>query len=175
MANVASPGDMFPDAAAREATIARICEFLVSIGIAVREGEVAAQTFLPGIELVDGGIVFERAKMLYPGDLLHEAGHIAVCEGALRPTLNGNALGDSKERLGEEIVAQLWSYAASLEAGVAPEIVFHEHGYKGAHGWILGNFQNGAYTGLPLLVWMGLAKPAGEPDGFPSMVKWLRG
>lgn len=47
--------------------------------------------------------------MLSPGDLLHQAGHIAVTEAAKRSTVSGADLGDA----GEEIVTILWSFAAA--------------------------------------------------------------
>ena len=71
---------------------------------------------------------------------------------------------------GDEIVAMLWSYAACQAIGIPPEVVFHSHGYKGSSDWILGNFRQGIYPGLPLLVWMGLTTTA----GFPTMTRWLR-
>ena len=158
----------------RDEVIAKIVAFLASIGIDIAEGSVGETTFLPGVEIVAGGLVFDRERLLFPGDLLHDAGHIAVCDGAARANMSGNVLKDQPERNGEEIVALLWSYAASLAANIAPEIVFHEHGYKGERDWILGNFKSGHYVGLPLLAWMGLAKRPGEIDGFPRMLKWLR-
>ncbi len=69
-----------------------------------------------------------RARLLYPGDLLHEAGHLATMPPAQRATTVSNAGSD----MGDEIAAQTWSYAAALHLGVAPELVFHSSVYKGA-------------------------------------------
>ena len=173
---MAGDTDAVADAAARERDelIDGIVGFLTSIGIEVEERPVGEGEFLPGLRIEGGRLLFERARLLHPGDLFHDAAHIAVREAADRPNMSGDVLRGKPERNGEEIVALLWSYAAALEAGVDPAIVFHEQGYKGQASWILGGFQSGQYTGLPLLAWMGLTKPMGEPDGFPRMLKWLR-
>ena len=52
-----------------------IVRFLGSIGLEVRGGPVADGTPLPGITVSEGAIVVDHEKLLYPGDLLHEAGH----------------------------------------------------------------------------------------------------
>jgi hypothetical protein len=38
---------------------------------------------------VNGGLVYDWERLTWPGDLLHEAGHIAVIPAALRPTIGG--------------------------------------------------------------------------------------
>ena len=50
------------------------------------------------------------------------------------------------------------------------EIVFHPQGYRNASAWILDNFRQGTYPGLPLLVWMGLT----ITEYFPGITRWLR-
>lgn len=148
-------------------------QFLAGIGIPTREAELPADTFLPGILIDSGGLLIDPARLLYPGDLLHEAGHLAVTPAAERAQLSGNVMADKPEQQGtdgDEIVAMLWSYAASRAIGMPPEIVFHPAGYRNASNWMLDNFRQGNYPGLPLLVWMGLT----TTDGFPHMTRWLR-
>ena len=60
----------------------RIAEFLRSIGLPVRAGAIPDATFLPGIHMERGGLVADEARLCYPGDLLHEAGHLAVMTAA---------------------------------------------------------------------------------------------
>ena len=67
----------------------RILAFLHAIGIEVREAPVSGDAFLPGVRIEDGALVVDRATLRWPGDLLHEAGHIAVTPAALRPALPG--------------------------------------------------------------------------------------
>lgn len=148
-------------------------QFLAEIGIPTQEVELTVDTFLPGILIENGGLLIDPAKLLYPGDILHEAGHLAVTPAAERPQLGGNVMAgkpDQQGTDGEEIVAMLWSYAASEAIGLPPEIVFHPDGYRNASSWILDNFRQGIYPGLPLLVWMGLT----TNEDFPRMTRWLR-
>ena len=57
---------------------ARIAEFLDGIGIAVDAAELPGDSFLPGIALESGGLLVDGTRLDYPGDLLHEAGHLAA-------------------------------------------------------------------------------------------------
>ncbi len=157
-----------------EASLPAMCRFLAEIGLAVAEADLsAADTFVPGIFIDHGRLLIDPPKLLYPGDLLHEAGHLAVVPPAERAQLSGNIMAGKPEQVGtdgEEIVAMLWSYAASEAIGLPPEVVFHPHGYHNASTWIIDNFRQGIYPGLPLLVWMGLT----TTEGFPRMTRWLR-
>lgn len=68
---------------------AKIADFLTEIGIEIGLARLSEPTFLPGI-LIDGGkILVDEEKLAYPGDLLHEAGHLAVVPGNLRANLSG--------------------------------------------------------------------------------------
>ena len=90
-----------------------------------------------------------------------------------RPWLSGNVMAGKSEQHGidgDEIAAMLWSYAACQAIGMPVEIVFHPQGYRGSSNWILANFWQGIYPGLPLLVWMGLT----TTEEFPRMTCWLR-
>ena len=159
---------------AEKETITQIIDFLEGVGIAVEEKNLGADTFLPGLNLFDQGIYLDRTHLKYPGDLLHEAGHFAVTEKGGRHHLNNQ---DHIPDGGEEMSAILWSYAASHHLGLDPSIVFHPNGYKGDSEWILQNFANQRYVGLPMLVWMGLTEDPTSTNnghGFPKMIKWLR-
>jgi hypothetical protein len=151
-----------------------ITSFIKEAGISIEEGIISDNTFLPGIEIINGSLVYDIEKLLYPGDLLHEAGHIAVVSDAYRNKLSGDLNHLNFTGGGEEIVAMLWSYAACLKIGLPPEVVFHPNGYKGDSEWILTNYQEGTFIGLPLLQWMGLCAPQGKEPAFPVMLKWLR-
>jgi hypothetical protein len=152
--------------------VARIVAFLEGIGIPVSV-EPVADAFLPGVTVQGGGIVFDPA-MPYPGDLLHEAGHIAVTDPAERPTLN-----EVSSDPGEEMAAIAWSYAAALAAGVDPRLVFHDHGYKGGGGYLIEALTGSSPVGAPLLQvyrMSGLPRDAerlGLPV-YPVMARWLR-
>lgn len=159
----------------RQQTTTKIMAFLQEIGIEIRSGAVPADTFLPGI-LVDGdALVVDEAKLKYPGDLLHEAGHLAVAPAEQRKRL----FNDVSKQAGDELAALAWSWAALKHLDLAPEIVFHANGYKGESAWLIDMFSSGGQMGVPLLQWMGLtAEPHKAAElgmaPFPAMSKWLR-
>lgn len=148
----------------------RIIHFLNDIDIKVVPTKLCDATFLPGLKLKGQSILMDESKLEYPGDLLHEAGHIAVTEECLRPHIGTDRIGENWPSQGDEIVAILWSYAALSHLQLAPEVVFHNHGYRNASSWFVENFTNGIYMGLPLLNWMGMC----DDNEFPKMKKWLR-
>lgn len=147
----------------------RICHFLNKIGIETGFEKLPANTFLPGIAIRNGGLNIDLNRLRHPGDLLHEAGHIAVTPATERPLLNDNVGENDPQAMGQEIAAIAWSYAALRAVGLDETVVFHPAGYKGASDWHIENFHSGNYIGLPLLQWMGLA----DAD-FPAMRRWLR-
>ena len=144
----------------------RIVAFLVSIGLPVRGSEVPGPSFLPGIAIEGGALVVDEERLLYPGDLLHEAGHLALLPRDSRSTIHGDAGDDG----GFEVGAIAWSYAAAVHLGIDPAIVFHKAGYRGASQSILQSFAAGRYIGVPILQWVGLT----TAETYPAMHTWLR-
>ena len=113
--------------------------------------------------------------MLYPGDLLHEAGHVAI----VSPRRRQRIYRDAGKSAGEEMMAIAWSYAALVFLELDPTIVFHADGYRGGSTAIIENFSQGRYIGVPLLQWVGLTvegrhAPALRVPPYPHMLKWLR-
>ena len=164
-----------PVAALNEPVAVQIVAFLESIGIAVAAVDVPEPTFVPGIRLDRGTLFVDGMRLAHPGDLLHEAGHIAV----MTPARRAQRAGDASNAMGDEIGAILWSWAALTHLGLPPETVFHPHGYRGASEWLIAMFSAGTFTGLPLLQWMGLTLDPGHAAArgvppFPHMLKWLR-
>jgi hypothetical protein len=158
--------------------IDKITAFLKAIGLEVVMRPIEQSTFLPGLLLENGKIVIDADKLLYPGDILHEAGHLAACTPDERKSI-GDPLPDEYMAGGFEMVALAWSYAACLHIGLDPSIVFHAGGYKGEGDGILQNFAGGHYIGLPMLQYLGLAydKRGAEELNirpYPNMVHWLR-
>ncbi|MBD2755747.1 hypothetical protein [Spirosoma validum] len=152
----------------------RIYDFLAEIGIKVVNRPIAQSTFLPGILIDRGTLAVDPGQLLYPGDILHEAGHIAVTPAAERYLLENDITAGHPEKQGDELAVLLWTYAACQHIGIPPEIVFHPDGYKGQSQWLLDTFADKIYIGLPLLVWMGMTKEATAEGGFPAMTTWLR-
>lgn len=158
----------------------KIIHFIRSIGLEAAQADLGEATFLPGIHIEKGTILYDPEKLLYPGDLLHEAGHLAILTSEERLQLCGDIKAEEAGRdiTADEIGASLWSYAALKAIGLPPEVVFHPDGYRGASPWFIEQFENKVYIGLPLLVWMGLTheesphNPSVRP--FPHMQRWLR-
>ncbi|MCC2606367.1 hypothetical protein [Planctobacterium marinum] len=151
----------------------RIITFLEQVGVQVKLTGIDGETFLPGVTIHNGQLWVDSEKLEYPGDLLHEAGHIAVQPAATRHLLNEN-VNDSGQSDGEEIAAIAWSWAALEAIGLPPEVVFHEAGYRGSSKNLIECFQSGGFYGQPLLSYFGMCKPLNEPGSFPNMLCWLR-
>ena len=152
----------------------KIINFLLSIGFEIKRIELSEPTFLPGIAIDHATILIDDAKLLYPGDLLHEAGHLAVIPSEKRKKMQGNV----GKKAAEEMMAIAWSYAALLHIGLEPSVVFHAAGYKGGSKALIENFTQGRYIGVPMLEWIGLtadkkqAKELGI-EAYPHMIKWV--
>lgn len=156
----------------REEVITRCFAFIRGIGIEIEERTITEKTFVPGITIASGRLIVDQQAMLYPGDLLHEAGHIALIPAEHRSGLNGNVADCEGGSEGDEIGVLLWSYFAGIQAKVPLTEIFHPHGYKGDSEWLIENFTQKKYIGLPLLEWMGVAVK--QTDGSVEMKSWLR-
>lgn len=157
----------------------QISTFLKEIDIEVLSVKLSHETFLPGISVKDGKLFVDEEKLLYPGDLLHEAGHIAVTPAYLRSTLNDEiSLPDFQPGV-LETEAIIWSYAACLHLDLDPQIVFHPGGYQGRSDALLATFEMGLFPGINQLEDAGMsfsertaAESGAEP--FPKMIKWCK-
>lgn len=157
----------------------RMIDFLREIGIPVHLATRPVDGFLPGIAVDHGGLVVHLAGLRHPGDLLHEGGHIALVEPAVRPLLSTDVAlpGLDMTRLENAVVP--WSYAAARHLGIDPAVVFHDGGYRGHARGLLMTFGVGVYPGVPLLEEMGLtASPARAAQlgvaPYPHLLRWLR-
>lgn len=157
-----------------------IVNFITEIGLECNAAALAGEnSFLKGIKIHKGKLLYDADILQYEGDLLHEAGHIALEPPLNRPFLNDN-VGEGKtpaESL--EIGVILWSFAALRHLNLPIEVVFHQAGYKGQSDFLIESFENGQYIGLPLLQWLGLTASEEairneKAPPFPQMIKWLR-
>jgi hypothetical protein len=156
-----------------------ICiSFLNEIGIETKFEKLDEPCFLPGLSIRNGSIIIDKEALKYPGDVLHEAGHIAIVPAAERPALTASAIEKREMREAEEMMAIAWSYAACMHLSLDPYVVFHDDGYKGGGSYIADNFSNKNYFGLPMLQWKGMA--ADEKNAvllnippYPYMIKWV--
>jgi hypothetical protein len=161
----------------KEKLISLFTGFLRDIGLSIVLEPDNSPSFLPGVRIKNGGLSIDPAHLLYPGDILHEAGHLATLPYHIRRTLDGT-LPDNDLHRGAEMMTLAWSYAACLHLQVPPEVVFHENGYKGEHKHLIAAFEAGQYIGLPLLQYYGMAydeKNAARLNvkPFPHMISWV--
>jgi len=135
-------------------------------------------SFLPGLRMHEGTLVIDIDKLMYPGDILHEAGHLATASPDVRATMTDN-LPNCDIHLSGEMMAMSWSYAACRYLGIPPDVVFHQFGYRGGSKTHLKNFAEEHYLALPMMEWTGMAydkKKAMQLNvaPYPNMVKWVR-
>lgn len=158
------------------ATTRAIIGFLATIGIAVRLGPVTGPTAVPGIAVDHGGLVLDPHAGHHDGDLLHEAGHLALLPPSQRAAAHG--LLDADAGPATELGAICWSVAAARHLGLELAVVFHDDGYRGDSAWFIETFEGGYAPGLPMLQWAGLTWPPGQAppgeDPYPAMRQWVR-
>lgn len=153
--------------------VIKLSDFIGSIGIPAEAGVLDRETQFPGLDIQCGSVIVDESRLVHPGNILHEAGHIAVHDPALR------SLSPFKPRKGEELSALAWSYAAAVYLDLNVELIFYPGSY---HGWadaLLENFAEGRYIGLPMLQRHGMTiEPRlaveGGPPPYPHMIRWLR-
>jgi hypothetical protein len=144
-----------------------IARFVDSIGIRVHATRLEQPTFLPGVTIDRGELYVDEPRLASAGDVLHEAGHLAVMTPQSRRSARGNLAIDP----GEEMAAIAWSWAALVRIGLEPQILFHSDGYRGQSAALIENFSRGRYIAVPLLAWFGMID---DELSYPSMRTWLR-
>ena len=159
--------------------ITRAVAFLRETGLIVEECALDEPCFLPGVRIRRGALVFDRKRLLAAGDLLHEAGHIALTPACRRHELDGDVQPAQHHPHGGEVEAIAWSFAASLQVGLPLEQLFHPQGYAGRSQALAFSYSIGVYPGAAGLAELGLAaigesaRRAGVPP-YPHMLRWLR-
>lgn len=138
------------------------------VGIETSFRKIGHNSFLPGLLIYKGTIIIDKDALAHPGDILHEAGHIAIVPAIDRQHLSEKDIIKRKNREGEEIMAIAWSYAACIHLSIDPFFVFHEAGYRGGRDFITDSCRDKNYIGLAML------KQIGMTVNYPQMIKWLR-
>lgn len=159
-----------------EAVAQRCLDFLDEVGIAVDWfGDADGERLLDGLAIVEGRILIDPDVPVWPSDLLHEGGHVAVCPAEQRPSL-GPLVPDPVD----EMMAIGWSYAASKRCDVSLEQLFHPGGYRKDGPALRQYFSVGAFIGAPHMEELGMctsdlatAMAKGAPT-YPGMIRWIR-
>jgi hypothetical protein len=131
-------------ATALDPRLDRILAFVDGLGLKAEIGAVPADAFLGGVRIDAGALVVQPENLLTPGDILHEAGHLAVIPARHRAAVHddvdacvaGILAGCSENDLagdpalagltnmGGEWQAIAWSYAACVHLDLPLETVF---------------------------------------------------
>ena len=157
----------------RDPLVKQLSRLFVRSDLQFKRATIDWKTQFPGLDIRSGSILVDEDRLLHPGNILHEAGHIAVHEPARR----ANAKFSPKR--GEELSALAWSYAAIVKLNLSSELVFYPGSFNGWSTALIDNFAEGRYVGVPLLQRYGMAF---EPriaiergvDPYPHMVRWVR-
>jgi hypothetical protein len=163
----------------RNTSTRKIILFLTSIGIEVVPAQLESQCFLPGLCIEAGRLLVDEARLTYPGDLLHEAGHLAVAPSGVRATLSGEVNIPGADMHAVEAQATAWAYAALVHLRLAPTLLFHDGGYAGKSAGLIFTYTSGVYPGAYGLQLAGMTA-TGEVARtlsiapYPNMIKWLR-
>jgi hypothetical protein len=153
--------------------VIKLATFVCSIGIEVEASIIDWKTRFPGLEIREGAVLVDEGQLIHPGNILHEAGHIAVHDPSRR---SHRTFEPTK---GEELGALAWSYAATVHLGLGAEVVFYPGSYTGWATALVENFAEGRYLGVPLLQRYGMAvepRLAAERgvEPYPHMIRWVR-
>ena len=176
-----------PSRAARDQSVAYLCT--IGLTVLAREG---VEGFVAGVAIRGGALLFdERASA---SNLLHEAGHVAICPGRFRHLLSGNVEtsyahvireaqphlnGDPDSPLQRALIqmgdteATAWAFAAGVAAGLPPQIVIEDGDYQGEGAEIRACLRGRAYLGIHGLAHGGMTRLRGEA-AYPAMQRWLQ-
>ncbi len=179
-----------------DGAFARVFAFLEGLGLVVQQ-DAKVDGFLAGVEIADGVLRVESAADDIAGELLHEAGHLAIIPGQFRSIASGDLSGVS-ETMGQWIDANIsevgpddptvrailqcgeceavaWSYAAAAAVGIDTRIPFFR-GFEGDGLALHDQVASGYYFGVHGLAAAGmtdLPRPHSAIP-FPTMRRWLQ-
>lgn len=157
----------------------QVIVFLESIGISVlivddvaeSAGGGPSPTFLPHVRIVEGGLHI-KLKDVFPGDILHEAGHLAILAPEFRHLANDDLdevnilMGDYLDKHGEKLghspedpvcrtilqsgdtEATAWQYAAAQYIGLPDNLLFPKGSYEGDPESVLLALKSVSFLGI---------------------------
>ncbi|MBB3034764.1 hypothetical protein [Alteriqipengyuania lutimaris] len=153
----------------------RCLAFLDHVGIEVDWiGEGDETQLLDGLAILGGRLLVDPDTPIWPSDLLHEGGHIAVAPSDKRATL-----GPLEPDPTDEMMAIAWSFAAARQCHLPLKHLFHSGGYREDGAKLIQSFATGHYIGAPMLGYYGMCADmqtalAQGVASFPNMIRWLR-
>lgn len=168
--------------------------FLQSIGLPTMVGTVPESSFLPNIFIRHGTIQVTSGVLI--GDLLHEAGHLAVVPSRFRPLMHG-ALYRSFDQIFEQLAnlepthpdviamlhaedtaATAWSWACGVHLGVAHDDIITTEAFDGDGAGIRSMLSRHQYIGIHALQGSGFCAAHGlcnpKLPVFPRLAFWAK-
>ena len=115
----------------------KVINFLNSIGIPTIKGYVPIMSFLPGILIKQGTLIYNGKATL--GDMLHEAGHLAIVPGKYRKFMSGK-LDRSIKRIYR--MAKASDELDNPDAPIARQLMQASESEATAWAWAVGKFLN---------------------------------
>jgi hypothetical protein len=171
--------------------------FLREIGLTVTE-DPTAKSFMRKVAIDKGTLRYRPDAPV--GDLLHEAGHLAIIPTRFRSYMDGNiTIGIKRmfDELGQENTppdspiyhaclqssdteATAWAWAVGVHLGIPEELVIEDNQYGRTGATIRACLAARAYLGINGLTWAGYcasnapyAKVSGKPL-YPQLAFWLQ-
>ncbi|MDB4383952.1 hypothetical protein N9042_00470 [bacterium] len=144
--------------------IEKLLGFIDEIGISYRFGGMNGDSWVSGVQFVNGVMVVDRESLQYPGDLIYMAGLLATLPPTQRASYSNNERPESAHEMG----AIAWSYAAARYLSIDPKVVFHDGGYQDGADQLIAQLSGPQPVGGPLLQWYGMC------DVFPEIANWVR-
>ena len=174
-------------------TLGPVLAFVDEIDLACAPGTVDETSFIPGVAIRNGGLIYDPSRLITPGDLLHEAGHLAAVPSRWRGQIHGDvdaalsqlsqAEPDAAGIAHTDLFPIAWSWAAARHIGIDPACIFDAGGYGAPAGGdpnlLDQQLASGVFPGIFMLTNAGLcAAPPPFGDGrdaapFPHMTRWL--
>lgn len=177
----------------------RCVDFVRSIGVPVSLVR-NVDGFLPAIRIETGGLLVDVDRC-YPGDVFHEAGHLATIPAQFRALATGELsvvqqamdewlqahpdglLSDPEDAVCRQILqcgeaeATAWQYAAAHAVGLPQAWLFSPGAYDGEDDMVLFGLRTNSYlgiNGLQAARWT-VARRSSTIDGpvYPEMCQWL--
>jgi hypothetical protein len=181
-------------------------DFINSIGISIIMADTSSATlnksFLENVRISQGGLIVDMARV-FPGDILHEAAHLAIIpqhfralavddldevNRAMSAYLEANSEGlmsYPEDQLCRAILqsgeteATAWQYAAAQAMGLPDEWLFPSHAYDGTAKDILDSLRYRQYLGINGLQAAGWTVQRKHPykqmpvPVYPELAFWL--
>lgn len=162
-------------------------DWLQAHGFEIHETKAITGTFIPHIRIHAGTLQIDADAAV--SDILHEAGHLAILPGDIRPMATGDiedAIAEIMDRVTAVIEpdtpfsralvqasdpeATAWAWAAGTAIGLEPGEIIDDGDYEGQGASIRAALMANMYPGIHGLHHAGMT----IRKEYPSMLRWLQ-